>query len=67
MGDRQNRVRRQVYSISVPIDGDRTVVDYFRHRWQHEEMMDSMIPIWWIGEKSMRGPASLLSFSPDFA
>ncbi len=40
MGDRRNRVRQQVYSISVPIDGDRTVVDCFRHRSRHEEMMD---------------------------
>jgi hypothetical protein len=40
MGDRRNRVQQQVYSISVPIDGDRTVVDCFRHRWRHEEMMD---------------------------
>jgi len=26
-----------------------------------------MIPTWCIGEKSMRGPVSLLSFTPDFA
>src|SRR5215831_3137676 len=40
--ERRNRVRRQIHSVSVHIDGNPTVVGYIRHRWRHEAMMDKI-------------------------